>query len=215
MKIRKILLYILSIPLAILFFWVVVMKFIARIAARLGHSSPCPASFAGLVNNSIRRQYMRPVFDRIGIQAGETVLELGPGPGLFTVEAARRAGPDGHLIAVDIQPEMIAMVEARLQQTGLANVETHVASAHDLPFSDSSLDRAFLVTVLSEIPDPPRALAELHRTLKPGGMLSITEEFLDPDYPFASETIRRVEAAGFRLAERYGNVWMYTVNFTR
>jgi len=215
MKIRKILLYILSIPLAILFFWVVVMKFIARIAARLGHSSPCPASFAGLVNNSIRRQYMRPVFDRIGIQAGETVLELGPGPGLFTVEAARRAGPDGHLIAVDIQPEMIAMVEAHLQQAGLANVETHVASAHDLPFSDSSLDRAFLVTVLSEIPDPPRALAELHRTLKPGGMLSITEEFLDPDYPFASETIRRVEAAGFRLAERYGNVWMYTVNFTR
>ena len=215
MRTRKILLFLLSIPLGIVFFWVVVVRIVARIGARLGHASPCPASFAGLVNNPIRQRYMRPVFDRIGVQAGETVLELGPGPGLFTIEAARRAGPEGRLIAVDIQPKMIAMVEQRIQEAGVDNVETHVASAHDLPFPDASLDRAFLVTVLSEIPDPPRALAELHRTLKPGGVLSITEEFLDPDYPFAFETVRRVEAAGFRLAERYGNFWMYTLNFTR
>ncbi len=215
MKLRKILLFLLAGPLAIVFFWVVVMKFIARIGARLGHASPCPVLLAGIVDNPIRQRYMQPVFDRIGFQPGETVLELGPGPGLFTLEAARRLGPEGHLIAVDIQPEMIALLEQRIQEAGLTNIETHVASAHDLPLPDASLDRAFLITVLSEIPNPPRALAELHRTLKPGGVLSITEDFLDPDYPFAAETIRRVEAAGFRLAQRYGNFWVYTLNFTR
>ena len=48
-----------------------------------------------------------------------------------------------------------------------------------------------------------------------GGHLSITEEFIDPDYPFPSETIRRVEAAGFEQVQRFGNFWVYTINFRR
>lgn len=159
----------------------------------------------------------------MGIRPGERVLELGPGPGTFTVEAARHAGPEGRLIAVDIQPKMIAQVKKRVQEAGLTNVETHIANACHLPLDDASVDRAFLVTVLSEIPDQARALAELRRVLqspkpaegKPGGLLSITEEFPDPDYPFASETIRRVEAAGFSLERRFGNFWLYTVNFRK
>ena len=215
MNTRKFLRFLLGLPLALVFFWLVPLKIIARLAARLGHSSPCPAALARLVDNPVRQRYMRPVPDRVGIQPGECVLELGPGPGFFTVEAARRAGPAGRLIAVDIQPKMIARLDQRLQQAGVTNVETHVASAYELPVDDASLDRAFLVTVLPEIPDSRRALAELHRALKPGGVLSITEEFLDPDYPLASETIRRVEAAGFHLAERFGNFWLYTLNFER
>jgi ubiquinone/menaquinone biosynthesis C-methylase UbiE len=123
-------------------------------------------------------------------------------------------GPGGQIVAVDIQPEMIAQVEARVQRARLSNVEAHVASAYDLPLDDDSVDRAFLVTVLPEIPDQTRALAELRRVLKPGGVLSITEEFLDPDYPFAFETIRRAETAGFSLEQRFGNWWLYTLNFT-
>jgi ubiquinone/menaquinone biosynthesis C-methylase UbiE len=102
-----------------------------------------------------------------------------------------------------------------VQQAGLANVETHIASAHDLPLETGSVDRAFLVTVLPEIPDRGRALAELWRVLKPGGVLSVTEEFLDPDYPLARTTIRWVQEAGFTLEERYGNWFSYTLNFRR
>jgi ubiquinone/menaquinone biosynthesis C-methylase UbiE len=195
------------------FFWLVVLKLISRLAVRLGHSSPCPASFSWLVHNPIRRRYMRPILDRVGLRPGERILELGPGPGAFTVDAARRVGPEGRLVVVDIQPEMITQVERRVRAAGLANVEVHVASAYDLPLADASVDRAFLITVLPEIPDRARALAELRRVLKPGGVLSITEEFLDPDYLFAGETIRLVEAAGLRLARRAGNLWLYTLNF--
>ena len=158
---------------------------------------------------------MRPVLDRVGIRPGERVLELGPGPGAFTVDAARRAGPEGRLIAVDIQPAMIVQLERRIREAGLTNVETHVAGAYDLPLESESVERAFLVTVLPEIPDQDRALAELWRVIKPGGQLSITEEFIDPDYPLPFETIRRVEAAGFKLVQRFGNLCVYTINFRR
>ena len=76
-----------------------------------------------------------------------------------------------------------------------------------------------------------RALAEIYRVLqspepacpehsrrakgKPGGVLSITEEFLDPDYPLAPTTVRCVQEAGFELEERHGNWWIYTLNFRK
>ena len=198
----------------VVFFLLFPLKLISRLANRLGHSMPCPASFSWIVNNPIRRRYMRPILDRVGICPGERVLELGPGPGTFTLDAAQRVGPGGRIVAVDIQPEMIAQLEARVQEAGLTNVETHAASAYDLPLDDDSVDRAFLVTVLPEIPDRARALAELRRVLKPGSVLSITEEFIDPDHLFAFETVRYVEAAGFRLERRFGNLLLNTLNFT-
>ena len=209
------LLILLGIIGGLLFFWLFPLKFIARFVHRFGTSAPCPAALSWLVHNPLRRRYMRPILDRVGIQTGECVLELGPGPGAFTVDAARRVGSEGSIIAVDIQPEMIAQVEERVREANLSNVETHVASAYELPLENESIDRAFLVTVLPEIPDQDRALAELWRVIKPGGQLSITEEFIDPDYPLPFETIRRVEAAGFKLAQRFGNLCVYTVNFRR
>jgi tRNA A58 N-methylase Trm61 len=196
-------------------FWMFPLKLISRLVARLGWSPPCPAAVGWLVHNPIRRRYMGRAMERFGIRRGETVLELGPGPGALTIDAARRVGPTGRLIAVDIQPEMIAAVDRRVREAGLQNVETHVSDAACLPVADASVDRAFLVTVLPEIPDEARALAELRRVLKPGAVLSITEEFADPDYRFVWETVRSVESAGFRAQERHGSVWLYTVNFTR
>lgn len=203
----------LAVLVGLVFFWLVPLKLINRLMKRFGKAAPCPNSLAWLVDNPVRRRYLEPILDRVGIQPGERVLELGPGPGTFTVKAAQRVGPEGRLIAVDIQPEMIEQVEDRVHEAGLTNVDARVASAHDLPLESDSVDRAFLVTVLPEIPDPTRALAELRRVLRPGGTLSITEEFADPDYPFAVETIRRLEAGGFALDQRFGNWWIYTLNF--
>ncbi len=197
----------------IVFFWLFPLKLITRLAARRGRSMPCPSALGWLVQNPIRRWYMRHLLDRVGVKPGETVLELGCGPGAFTVEAAQRLGPTGKLIAIDIQPGMIAQAERRVRQAGLSNVEFHVASAYDLPVDDESVDRAFLVTVLPEIPDQMGALRELRRVIKPTGLLSITEEFLDPDYPFPRETLRRVQAAGFSPERQTGSFWVYTLNF--
>lgn len=193
------------------FFWLVV----ARIAARFHGDEPCPFALAWLVDNPPRRWYMGWVLDRISIRAGECVLELGTGLGAFSVEAARRADPGGVLVTVGIQPRMIAAVEEKTRKAGVSNVETYVANANDLPLEDRSVDRAFLVTVLPEIPDQHQALLELGRVLKPGGVLSITEEFLDPDYPLARTSIRRAREAGLELTARHGNWLVDTLNFRK
>ncbi len=206
---------VLSIVSGLAFIWLVLLKITGRILAQFGVSEPCPASVSWIVDNPIRRGYMKRVLDWVGLIAGEQVLELGPGPGIFTVDTANRLGEKGHLIVVDIQPEMITQVDERINQAGLDNVETHVATAYNLPLATESLDRAFMVAVLSEIPDPHRALVELHRVIKPGGVLSITEEFMDPDYRFLPETVRKVKEAGFRFQEKRGNWWLYTANFNR
>jgi ubiquinone/menaquinone biosynthesis C-methylase UbiE len=193
------------------FFWLVLL----RIVAKLHGGEPCPFALAWIVDNPLRRRYMAPLLDRVGIRPGERVLELGPGPGAFSLEAARRAERGGTLVAVDIQPRMIAALEEKVRRAGLTNVEVRVADAYDLPLEQESVDRAFLVTVLPEIPDRQRALSELYRVLKPGGVLSITEEFLDPDYPLAGTVVRWAGEAGFELAERHGNWFVYTLNFQK
>lgn len=208
---RKIGWVLLALVGGIAFFWLVVIRLVSKFLER----GPCPYAVAWLVDNPYRRRQVGPILDRIGVRPGERVLELGPGPGAFTVAAAQQIEPGGSLVAVDIQPAMIAAVERKVRQAGLINVETRVASAHELPLGDESVDRAFLVTVLGEIPDRQRALAELHRVLKPGGILSITEQFMDPDYPLAATVIRWAAEAGFELAERHGNWWTYTLNFRR
>ena len=197
----------------LLFVWLILFKLIARVATLIGKSAPCPAAMWWLLDNPIRRRYVRLILDRIGIEPGERVLELGPGPGAFTVDAARRAGPDGGIIAVDIQSKMVTRLERRIQQAGIANVRTIIGNAHDLPLQDDTVDRAFLVTVLPEIPDKAAALAEIRRVLRRGGILSVTEDFSDPDYLFASETTRLVETAGFVPEGREGNVWLYSLRF--
>ena len=201
------------------FGWLVLFRLVSKLANR----GPCPYAFAWLLGHPFRQRQVVSVLDRIGIRPGERVLELGPGPGAFTVEAARRTEPGGTLVAVDIQPKMIEATVKRVSEAGLSNVETHVADAYHLPLEAESVDRAFLVTVLPEIPDPQRALSELRRVLRspdsdggsPGGVLSITEMFMDPDYPLARTTLRWAQEAGFRLVERHGNWWVYTLNFRK
>lgn len=194
---------------------VLVGLLLTRVWAKLIGGGPCPYALAWLVDNPIRRRYMAATLDRTGIRPGERVLELGPGPGAFTLEAARRTQPGGSLVAVDIQPKMIAAVERKVREAGLSNVETHVANAYELPLDDESVARAFLVTVLPEIPDRHRALAELRRVLKSDGILSITEEFLDPDYPLARTVTRWAGEVDFELVEHYGSWWLYTLNFRK
>lgn len=205
--------WLLALAGGVLFFWMLPLKLIARIQAGQGKSSPCPATISWLLRPSWRMGYMSPTLDRIGILPGERVLELGPGPGMFTPAAAARVGPAGRLVPVDIQPAMIQQLKETLRKQGVSQVEPLVGSAHSLPCASDSFDRAFLITVLPEIPDRTLALAELKRVLKPGGVLSITEEFSDPDYLFASEVVAQLTAAGYQLISKAGNGWVYTANF--
>jgi CAAX protease family protein len=156
----------------------------------------------------------RQLASQLNLKDNARVLELGPGPGFFSVEIARRV-PQGHLCLVDIQHEMLRKARARLRRAGLGNVSFAQASASALPFAPESFDTAFLVTVLGEVPDPASCLAELRRALRPGGLLSMTELAGDPDRLSADDIAALANAAQLEYAETLPMRFGFTINFRR
>lgn len=205
----------------VIFFWIVgiflVFQIVARIICKL-FPGPIPhwAAF-GLERNPIRNGFWPPakMLDRFGIEPGMRVLEVGPGGGYFTIEAAKRVGDKGKLCAIDIQPQMIAKTKKKVEQSGLANIELEVADAVDLPFEEEYFHLVFMSGVLGEIPDQKAALREFHKVIRPGGILSITEAFPDGHYILKSNLIKRCRILGFVPFEEYGGFYTYTVNFRK
>ncbi len=201
--------------LVLAFLWLIGMKIVARIADWIHFAAPCPVSFGWVLESPLRRWYLRKVPERIGFRVGERVLEIGPGLGVFTRQAAEHVGAAGQVVALDVQPEMARRLAHRMKIAGLEKVRIVVGNAEALPFVSGYFDRAFAVSVMAEVRNKTHAFSELYRALKGGGMLSITEEFLDPDYPFPAETSRRAGAAGFQFVQRAGGLWTYTSNFRK
>lgn len=175
-----------------------------------------PAKDANALLNPLRGVIM-PVgrtLQRFQLGAGQTVLEIGPGPGYYSVEASRIVGQGGRLVCLDIQRDMIERLRARLEEAGAAgNAALLAGDAMHLPLRDASVDRAYLVTVLGEIPDAGAALSELRRVVRTGGILGIEESFGDPDYVRLGRLRGLCAAAGFEQIARYRNPLGYTACF--
>jgi len=178
---------------------------------------PMPEFLANIIDNPLRRRIQPPgeMPIRHGIEPGMTVLEVGPGNGRYTVETARRVGSTGRVIAIDIEPKMIERAGQRAQAEGITNLEAKVANVHNLPFEEGTFDAVCMIAVISEIPQPERALDEFYRVLKPSGILAFSELLFDPDYPLARTLIRKASAAHFRLKKRAGNFFSYTLVFEK
>ena len=143
------------------------------------------------------------------------VLEVGPGNGRYTLDIARRVGDTGKVITVDIEPKMIERVTQRARAEGITNLEAKVANVYDLPFDEGSFDAICMIAVISEIPEPERAMREFYRVLSPSGTLAFSELLFDPDYPLAQTLIRLASHADFRLKNKLGNFFSYTVVFEK
>jgi len=192
---------------------------VMRIVRKLVHF-PAPAFIGRGLDSNYRRKLQPPdkIIRRSGIKEGMHVLEVGCGSGAYTTFVARVVGGGGKVYALDIQPEMLQQLENKLakpENQDIKNIELVNSSAYQLPFDDDSLDLAYMVTVLQEIPDRSKALQQVRRVLKPGGILSVTEWLPDPDYPFKSTTIKIGREAGLVLDEAPGNFWHYTVRFRK
>ncbi|REK10539.1 MAG: methyltransferase domain-containing protein [Planctomycetota bacterium] len=178
---------------------------------------PCPSGLGWMLEGSLVDWWAgtEKTLDRMQIAPGQTILEIGPGPGRLLVPASFRVLPGGRAIGIDIQPKMIAKVEARAKREGVTNLTTMVGDATKLELADASVDLVYLCTVLGEIPDRTAAVRECFRVLKPGGWLSITEIMGDPHYQSRGKVQHLAEEAGFALERIDGGTWMFTANFAK
>jgi len=182
---------------------------------RYGHGGPMPFKDAGHLLHPLR-PWIHPVrstVERFHLGPGDTVLELGPGPGYFSAEASRMVDPEGRLLCLDVQAPMVGALRQRLEEQGIANAHPMVGDAMHLPLADDSLDAAFLVAVLGEIPDRPKALLELRRVLKPGGVLSIMEHLTDPHYQLEDAVRDICRASGFNVLDHSHQRLGFTMSF--
>lgn len=106
---------------------------------------------------------------------GQTVLDLGCGAGLDSILAARRVGPSGKVIGIDMTEDMLDKARSNAEAVGISNINWHLADAEDLPLADGIVDVVISNGVLNLCPDKQKALAELHRVLRPNGRLQMAD----------------------------------------
>lgn len=127
-----------------------------------------------------------------GLREGEVVVDLGCGGGLDVLLAAKRVGPTGKAIGIDMTPDMIARAKAGAAQVGAAHVEFHLAQIDQLPLPDASVDCVISNCVINLVPDKSRVFHEILRVLKPGGRLVVSDIALKQ--PLPEEVVHDVQA---------------------
>jgi len=145
------------------------------------------------------------ILAEVGIKPGFSILDYGCGPGSYTIAAARLVGKSGKVYALDIHRLAIQKVKSMSEKKKLTNVETILSDcATGLP--DRSLDVALLYDTFHDLSKPDEVLAELHRVLKPNGILSFNDHHLKDE----DEIISKITGKGlFKLSRKGKRVYNF------
>ena len=141
----------------------------------------------------------------LNLQAGMVVADIGAGTGYLSRRMAPAVVPGGKVWAVDVQPEMVSLLQAGVQRSGLKQIEPRLGAVDDVKLPASSVDLAILVDVYHELAQPFEVLSSIVKALKPGGQLVFVEyRAEDPGVPIKplhkmSEAQIKREAAVFSL----------------
>ena len=140
-----------------------------------------------------------------GLKPGQKVLEVGCGPGFFTIPAAKIVGNEGVVYAVDVHPLAIERVKEKIEKEGIKNVKPFLANAADTGLPDKNIDLAFLFGLQYIAGGLEDVISEIHRILKDGGVLSF-----EKTRGSAKKLIEEVERGGFVYSGREGRLFLFT-----
>jgi ubiquinone/menaquinone biosynthesis C-methylase UbiE len=172
-----------------------------------GHMSNFSYRMIEIMHDNRLLPYFRDPYkllEAAGLKAGQAVLEVGCGPGYFTIPAAMLVGPEGIVYAVDVHPRAIERVKEKIDAKGITNVTPMLANAAETGLPDDSVDFAFLFGLRYIAGGLGGLLKELHRVLKPDGKLSF-----EKTRGSAEKMIAEVEAAGFGYIQTKGRILVF------
>jgi ubiquinone/menaquinone biosynthesis C-methylase UbiE len=141
---------------------------------------------------------------KAGLQTGQKVLEVGCGPGFFTIPAAKIVGKEGFVYTLDLNPFAVEYVKRKVDKSGLANIEVMYADAAKTGLPNESVDIAFLFSVIHAFPDAGEVMKEMHRVLKANGIMCIQSGWSE------QKLVNLVSAKGiFGLEEKSGRLYNF------
>jgi ubiquinone/menaquinone biosynthesis C-methylase UbiE len=165
------------------------------------------AERAAHLDSRLRRFLYRP--DQLAeryVKPGNRVLDFGCGPGFFTREFAKRVGDTGMVLAVDLQEEMLRILREKLGPEGLLpRIKTHHCNQDSLTLSpqcDGTIDIAFTIFVVHEVPDAAELFQEISTLLVPGGLLFISEPPIIVTGKEFRDTLSLAQEAGLQFVKR-------------
>ncbi len=180
--------------------------------SRSQHGRLFPPTDLGLLEAPDRVEWQRPdlIMDALGVAEASVVADVGAGSGWFTIQLARRVGPNGLVYAQDVQQLMLAAISRRVQREGLTNVRPILGRENDPRLPARAVDTVLIVDVYHEIEEGVTLLKNVGTALKPQGRVGVIdfrlngggpgparEERVSPD-----QVIRDAEAAGLRLLKQ-------------
>lgn len=140
-----------------------------------------------------------------GLKPGMKVLEVGCGPGAFTIPAAGIAGSEGLIYTVDIHPLAIKRVNEKIAESGIGNIQPVLADASNTGLLDQEIDLVFVFGLPAIAGGLKNVLKEIYRVLKPGGILSF-EKLRRSE----QKIIAGIENQGFVFTEKKGGILLFT-----
>jgi len=134
----------------------------------------------------------------VGIGEGQNVLDFGCGSGTYSIPAAKLVGKNGRIYSLDVSQKALEKLSRKAEKKGLDNIVTLLSSGDvDIPIDNEALNHVLLIDVLQEIADKEILLEEIHRILKPDGMMIVYPMHIDPN-----EVIKLASNLKFRLKRR-------------
>ncbi len=158
----------------------------------------CPATHAGMLMTPLRRLFHKPEKIFAGLVSdGQTAIDLGCGPGYFSIGLAKMVGDSGRVISVDLQPEMLDMVKANAAKHNLqSRIRAHQCKADSLDLNEKA-DFVLAFWMVHEVPDKDGLLRQVTALLKPGAKFMMVEPKMHVGKKDWEKTVEIAKAVGF------------------
>ncbi len=160
----------------------------------------------------------------LGVKRGMAICDMGCGNGFYSLQLAKMTGDEGHIYAVDIQPEMLKLLNQRADQQHIRNVSPILGTFIDPRLPKGKIDLILLVDVYHEFSDPEAMLAAMRESLSPTGLCALVEYRAEdanvpikPEHKMTKEQIlKEWPANGFKLVKEFdGLPWQHLMFFGR